>query len=286
MGTVTMSQIAPMNIHYVLYPLDYFLDKLVSLELQAVELWGGSPHVPIEDLKLSDVSRLRRGIEARGLTVACFTPETCVYPINLAAEDEALRRRSIAYALKSLDIASELGTDLMQIVAGRGYYDKPTDDAWKRSRDAIELIARKAETLGIRLTMEPLLYHESNLVHNLQTAKRMMQEIGSPHLGCNVDTVPMVVAGDSLEAYFTELAGCVNHIHLCDGSPQGHVPLGSGNLPIASFLKELGDRGYQGYIGLETCGVKHYLEPDRHLEQSIGTIRKALSLHGQEGRKV
>jgi fructoselysine 3-epimerase len=45
MRKIQMSQIAPMNIHYVLYPLEYFLDSLVKFDIQSVELWGGAPHI-------------------------------------------------------------------------------------------------------------------------------------------------------------------------------------------------------------------------------------------------
>jgi fructoselysine 3-epimerase len=275
MRKIQISQIAPMNIHYVLYPLDYFLDSLVKLDVQSVELWGGYPHLPIDDVSFSEVSRIRREIEQRNLTIACFTPETCKYPINIAAEESSIRERSVNYALKSLDIAVELGTTLMQIVPGTGYYNKPTEEAWKRSRESLEKIVKKAEILGISLILEPLLARESNLINNKESIKRMLEEINSPHLGCNVDTVPMVEAGDSLTDYFKELGAQVNHIHLCDGP--NHVAWGDGTLPLKQFLDELAAQEYQGYLGLEIYNSKYYLEPDQALEQALKHIKDALT---------
>ena len=75
MRKIQMSQISPMNIHYALYPLEYFLDSLVKYDIQAVELWGGSPHVPIEDATFASVCRIRDEIVRRDLNIACFTPE-------------------------------------------------------------------------------------------------------------------------------------------------------------------------------------------------------------------
>jgi fructoselysine 3-epimerase len=274
MRNIQMSQIAPMNIHYVLYPLEYFLDSLVKFDIQSVELWGGSPHVPIDDLTLASVRRIREEIERRDLNIACFTPETCKYPINIAAEEASIRDRSVNYVLKSLDIALELGAKLMQIVPGTGYFNKLPDEAWKRSRDSLQKIVEKAEVLGIQLTLEPLLKRESNLIYNKEMAKKMLEEINSPILGCNVDTVPMVEAGDSIEDYFTELGNKVNHIHLCDGP--NHVAWGDGTLPLNQFIHQLEQFEYQGYLGLEIYNSKYYLDPDQALKQAIDNIRAVL----------
>jgi protein FrlC len=274
MNKIKISQIAPMNIHYILYPLNTFLDSLVKFDVQAVELWGGSPHVPIDDLSLSQVSRIRMEIERRNLHIACFTPETCKYPINIAAEEAHIRERSVNYAIKSLDIAAELGAKLMQIVPGTGYYNKPVDEAWKRSKQSLEIIVEKAKSLGISLTLEPLLPRESNLINNKKMIQRMLEEINSPILGCNVDTVPMAEAGDSLEHYFTEMGERINHIHLCDGP--NHVAWGDGTLPLKQYLDDLARYDYKGYLGLEIYNSRYYLDPDRALKQALDQIRAAL----------
>ncbi|WML53522.1 sugar phosphate isomerase/epimerase family protein [Neobacillus sp. PS3-12] len=272
MRKIQMSQISPMNIYYALYPLEYFLDSLVKYDIHAVELWGGSPHVPIEDATFASVCRIRDEIVRRDLNIACFTPETCKYPINIAAEEPSLRDRSIKYLLKSLDIASELGANLMQIVPGTGYFNKKPDEAWKRSRESLQIIIEKADVLGIDLTLEPLLKRESNLIFNKDLAKKMLNEIHSPRLGCNVDTVPMAEAGDSLVDYFTELK--VNHIHLCDGP--NHVAWGDGTLPLHQYVNELEQFEYQGYLGLEIYNSTYYLDPDQALEQTLNHIRAAI----------
>jgi fructoselysine 3-epimerase len=276
MAKIQNSQIAPMNIHYIFYPLEYFLDSLVKFNVESIELWGGSPHVPIEDLSFSQVKNIGKEIERRDLKVACFTPETCVYPINIAAKEDYIRDRSVNYALKSLDIASELGTNLMQIVCGMGYYNEPIDEAWSRSRDSLERIAKKAESLGINLTLEPLLPDETNLVNNLDRAIKMLDEVGSSNLGCNLDTVPMVVAGNTIEDYFSNLGNRVNHIHLCDG-PHAHVAWGDGTLPLKQYLDQLSSYDYKGYLGLEIYDSKYYIDPDQALKQSLDRIREAMA---------
>lgn len=148
------------------------------------------------------------------------------------------------YSLRALEITAELGTDLMQIVCGRGYYNKPAEKAWKRSAESLDVILRRAQELGVRLTVEGLLPFKSNVVNSLSSASRMIEELNAPNFGCMIDTVPMSIAGNTIGQYFETFPGKITHIHLCDGRPHGHVALGDGELPIGAFLDELASNRY------------------------------------------
>ena len=45
MGFIKRSQIAGMNIHYMNYSLDYFLDAQERAGFESIELWGGKDNV-------------------------------------------------------------------------------------------------------------------------------------------------------------------------------------------------------------------------------------------------
>ena len=47
--SLSLSQVAAMSQGYVFFPLDHFLDAVAGEGLTAVELWGGAPHICIED---------------------------------------------------------------------------------------------------------------------------------------------------------------------------------------------------------------------------------------------
>ena len=44
MELLKREQIAGMNIHYLFYPLEYFLDAQVRAGIQTIEFWLGTPH--------------------------------------------------------------------------------------------------------------------------------------------------------------------------------------------------------------------------------------------------
>jgi protein FrlC len=276
MSRDSLSRIAPMNVLYKFFSLDYFLDAVVRCELQTIELWGAAPHVYIEEMSLADTARIRKEIDKRQLNVCCFTPEITNYPINIAAQELYIRKRSIDYMLKSMHIAAELGIKLMQISSGSGYYNESPDEAWKRSRNSLETIVQQAEALGIQLSLEPLLSHESNLVNSLPSVHRMLEDIPSPFLGILIDTVSMTASDETLNDYFKAFGSQIKHIQLCDG-PDGHLTWGDGNFELRNFLQTLRENGYEGYLGLEIFGHSYYVNPDKALTQGIKQIKSCLS---------
>lgn len=267
--------VAPMNVLYKFFSLDYFLDAMVKNEMQVIELWGGAPHVYIEEMSLQQMQQLKKQVGSRGLTVCCLTPEINLYPVNIAAEETYIRKRSIEYLLKSVDLASELQIPIVQVTSGSGYYHEPNGEAWKRSRDSLETLLKRAEALQISLSLEPLLPYETNLVNDLSSAQKMLEEIDSSLLGIHVDTVSMEAAGDGLEDYFRVFGNRVKHIQLCDG-PNGHLTWGDGSFQLDKFIDIIVSNPYQGYLGLEIFDHKYYVDPDQALHQGLHTLRNLI----------
>jgi protein FrlC len=80
------SHICATNFTYSHYRLNHCLDDVAALGVQWFELWGVAPHLHIDTVQEADLQALRRELAERELKLACFTPEQCVYPVNIAAE--------------------------------------------------------------------------------------------------------------------------------------------------------------------------------------------------------
>jgi len=269
-------RVAGMNLIYVFHPLTRFFDAMVDLEVDAVELWGGSPHLFADDVTAADVARIRRELERRDLRLVCYTPEQCVYPYNWAAAEERLRDRSVRYLERSLEIAGELGAGLMLVTSGWGYAAEPAGVAWERSRQALARVAARGAACGVTLVLEPLQPVESNLVIDLASLRRMIDEVGSPSLAACLDTVAMAVAGEDIERSLDELGGLLRHIHLNDGDPAGHLVWGDGSLPLAEYLRAVGERGYAGHLTLEIAADGYRTDPDAAMRRGLQAVRTAI----------
>ena len=264
---------AGMNIHYFRHDFARFLRDLAELELTRVELWGGMPHLSADDVDAAEVARIRKQIEAHGLALICFTPEQCLYPINLASEHARTRDRSLAYFTRSPEIAAELGAPELLVTAGWSYADADPDPGWNRARDALGQLARRAETLGVGLLLEPLSLTESNPITTADDLVRMRSEIASPVVGAILDLNAMAAAGDTPQDYLVRFGRDLRHVHVCDGTPEGHLAWGDGNLPMDDYLNALLDGGYTGSFTFELVTQAYWLDPRSALERCVKAAR-------------
>ena len=104
-----------------------------------------------------------------------------------------------------------------------------------------------------------------------------MEEINSPFIGINIDTVPLDMTHTSLKAYFKEFKSKINHFHFCDRNDNaGWIPCGDGHMPIPELLRIIDDNEYSGSIGLEICGNTYYKEPDVALTRALKYLRACM----------
>jgi len=242
------------------------------MDIQNIELWAASPHFYVEDIKLIDIKNFKRRLRDANLKLVCFTPEQCVYPINIAAKEDAIRERSLKYFFKSMEIAAELGSPILLVTPGWGYFSETKKEAWLRSLESLRKLGEMASDLGINLALEPLSPTSSNIINDVKDLKKMLVEINSPNVKGMIDTVQMAIIGDSLDYCINELGKDLIHMHFVDGNPWGHLAWGDGTLPLTEYLDILFKHEYKGYISLEITDRKYYIEPEKAIQKSVSKI--------------
>ncbi|WP_223594867.1 sugar phosphate isomerase/epimerase family protein [Neobacillus bataviensis] len=272
MVKITRDQITGMNFHYKHYPLEYFLDAMVRYEFKNIELWGASPHFYVEEMSIQDIRNVKKEIDRRDLSVVCFTPEQCVYPINLAAKEKRIRENSIQYFIKSAEAAKELEAPMLLVTPGWGYENEDRQEAWKRTRDSLEKLAGIAAELDLTLAFEPLTRMESNLVNDAKSLKAMLDEVNSPNLKGMIDTIPMALTKEDFLDYHNLLNQDLVHIHFIDGKPEGHLAWGDGVLPLQKYIDQLSQIGYKGFLTLEYTSYQYVQNPDAAIEKSLEVL--------------
>ena len=273
---LTLKQFSAMNISHSRFSLEYFLDGMREIGFENVEFWGATPHYNYMAPQREQQKHIKRLFRERNLNMVCFTPEQCVYPFNIAAKDDCIRKMSIDYFLRCIEDAAGFGCEKIMITPGWGNFDEPEEEAWKRSGDSVDLLLSKSEKEGVVIVYEILQPSESNLVTDLKSLKRMMENFDSPYMACCVDTVPMCCAGETLEDYFREFGGKIQHIHLNDGTPSGHLAWGNGTQNLEEHLRTLDRHGYQGFITFETCDSEYALSPNDAFRQDYDAVRNTL----------
>lgn len=273
MQRIKQEQIAPMNIHYLFYSLEYFLDTQASLGVKTIELWPGAPHFFLDSITYTDCKEVRHKIESRGLKAKIITPENCTYQYQFAAQTKELFEKSLGYFTNAIKAGAELGCEIMAINSGWGYWNEDREEAWKRSFEMLCKLAEEAKKEGIVLAMESLRPQESQLVTTLKDAKRMFDEVSHPNLKVMIDTTAMGVAGETLDEWFDTFGENIVHMHFIDGNPYGHLIWGDGSHNLGEWIETIHKWDYKGYLGQEITDFDYFEDPAFHDKRNMEAFK-------------
>lgn len=273
MKNLKESQILTSNYPYYKYSLDYAFDSLNRMGAAAIEFYACYPHFHLDDVSFGDVKRITRKLIEHKLNVVCFTPEQCLYPVNIAALDVNARRRSMDVFRKSIQYGSEMGAEYVVVLAGYGTLDEDEDKAWARSVESLGVLGDMAESYGVKLVLETS-PKEYTTTHNSRDVVRMIRETGSAAVKGMIDTATLGYSGETMEQAIADLEGNLCHVHVADGTPNGHLALGEGTLDIPDMLKKLDDAAYSGPLSLEILNDRYVRDPHRAMEISFKRLKE------------
>jgi len=292
-----------------LFPLELALQKISGAGYDGIELWGGQFHGYAPDFaRLSgdewiiDEGRIEQARELCNrskLSLVCYTPEQCIYPINYLMEDvdpfdgPRLAAQSRKLLHMSIDISSALGCNRVVLCSPlwhwhkrAGEYERVTkEQAVKAAIQALESFVRHAEDRHVAILFEPLVYHDSNAIETLDDVTSMIEQIPSPNLQLLIDTGHIQVTAKRcgedpvsyLRSHFERFADRIRHIHLDDndGVTDSHLLPGEGEVDFQAMLRVLRDFGYADWLSLEVTGLGPYPLPEKAesvLKQGIAYI--------------
>ncbi len=160
------------------------------------------------------------------------------------------------------DVAHKLG---IPIVTMRGKGKSDDKEATKEEFKYIRRISDEAASRGVTLAIKP---HVGASVYNTTTMIQMFNEIDSPGLGANLDTLHIFRAGEDASETVRKLGKKIVHVHLRE---YPDVPdrqnyearadeeiVGRGGVDFPKILKSLKAIGYNGALDLDVIGAFTY----------------------------
>jgi len=261
MATIKRKQLVNMNQHYRRYSLEYFLACQQRLGVRQIELWCGASHFYLDHDGYGDVNSLSSKLKNCDVKVVSVTAPSIAYQYQYASPEPAHLEYSYRYFSNAIHLAAELGADRVVVNSGWGYQDEDKDKMWKRSREHLYRLCRVAEREGIFLVMESLREDESNLVNNLESAKRMFNEINHPSLKIMIDNIASGAAGESLDSWFQAFGENLIHMHFLDGDPWLHNIWGDGNTSLAEQISTMNKHNFAGYLVQEVADEHYFTDP-------------------------
>ena len=239
--------------------LEAGLDAVKASGLDCIQLSMDNAGVPaMPDAIAPELAeRIRRQAAERGVTIASLNGT-----FNMSHPDPAYRRDG----LKRLGVLAEscrrMGTSKIHICTGtrdrenmwRRHPDNDSPEAWRDMIACLREAAKIAAQADVVLAFEP---EVNNVVDSAKKARRLMDEVGSPHLKVTMDAANIFHKGELarmsevLDEAFALVGKDIVLAHAKDLSHDGdagHEPAGRGKLDYGRYLSLLVAYGFKGPI--------------------------------------
>ena len=174
------------------------MDAIKACGLDCVQLsldCAGLPAMP-DRIAPEAADRIRREAAARGIKIASVQGT-----FNMSHPDAEHRRAGLRRLGVLAAACRQLGTSKIHLCTGtrdrenmwRRHPDNDSPEAWRDMAACVREAADIAERAGVVLAFEP---EVNNVVDSAKKARRLLDEIGSPHLKVTMDAANLFHAGE------------------------------------------------------------------------------------------
>jgi sugar phosphate isomerase/epimerase len=239
--------------------LEQVLDAVQATGLRSVQFnmeSAGLPPMPYE-ISVELAEHIREEMTARGLAMASVQGT-----FNMSHPDPEHRRAGLRRLRVLIDSCKTLRTSAIAICIGtrdpenmwRYHPENGTPETWHDMTTCVGEAVRMAEEAGVTLALEP---EVTNVVDSPDKARRLLDEINSPHLKITMDAANLFHAGDLprmaevMDHAFALLGADLVLAHAKDLSHDGdagHEPAGQGLLDYDRYLALLQRSGFSGTL--------------------------------------
>ncbi|MCW5963117.1 MAG: sugar phosphate isomerase/epimerase [Bryobacterales bacterium] len=237
--------------------LEARLDEAKAHGLACVQMsmaCAGLPDMP-DEIPTGLPERFRREAEARGLKIASLQGT-----FNMCHPDPEHRQTGLRRLRVLAEACAPMGTSAIHICTGtrdpnsmwRRHPENTSPQAWRDMAACIRESTEIARQANVVLAFEP---EVNNVVDSARKARRLLDEIGSPHLKVTIDPANIFHAGDLprmkevLEEAFALVGNDILLAHAKDldrDGDAGHKAAGEGLLDYDLYLRLLRAHRFNG----------------------------------------
>ncbi|MBV9776416.1 MAG: sugar phosphate isomerase/epimerase, partial [Acetobacteraceae bacterium] len=161
-------------------PLETTLKRIKRFGFESIEISGEPQQYKVEDT--------RRLLDQHG--IRCWGTVTLqLGDRNLAAKDTAQRARSVEYVKSVVQMAADLGGEIVTVVpatVGKVVPEGKPEEEWAWVVAALKEVYALSERVGVRLALEPLNRFETYFLNRADQAVALAEAVG-PHCGVCLD---------------------------------------------------------------------------------------------------
>lgn len=200
-----------------------------------------------------ETARVREALTDHGLEMVLFDPDPGAWD---QGERGTLaipgREQECRDAIgRAIELAAVLKTPRINCLAGIQPEGVSTERCLDTAVENLALAAPAIERAGLEVLVEPVnsLDTPGYIIDTIEKAASVVERVGHPAVRLQLDQYHVARAGGDPVAALHRHLDRIAHVQIADLPGRGQP--GSGSWPIAAFLEELDDAGFQGTVGLE-----------------------------------
>jgi len=268
-------------------PLSKTIPGLAALGYQGIELNAenslgqldptppfATPNVTPQ-LSPKERAEIRRLAEDHGVEVSSLSAHIWL----LCDADRQDRQSHVNYVKGCIDLAPDLGTNVVHVMSGMHPPGATKEEAWGWMVESIGACARYAAEQGVIFAIEP---DGPMLLDNYEDLNRLFDDLKGEKLYVNFDPSWVPLGGDDPIYWVRTFGSRIVHTHMKDGRAlkpgTGKVsipgvsdrfaadfefcPLGKGMVKFGEMVSALREVGYDGFLSVEWEGFPFGYEED------------------------
>lgn len=249
-------------------PLEETLVRLAGLGFRQFDVMVSPAHLDIENMTARDYARIRRLLEAEGLTIHALTAQSLDH--NLASPREEIREMTVGFNKKLLNAAYELGAQGFVSVSGRynalNSPPKAQLEGWLRG--SLEKTVAYAEKAGTKVFLENV---PMGVLPDAASIVKWVEDFSSPALTICYDLANAHFIGEEPAEALPLVVPYLDILHMSDTgrSAWKHDPIGTGTVDFETAAKTLVETGYKGLSIVEILSP----EPDIAVRDAMERLK-------------
>jgi sugar phosphate isomerase/epimerase len=248
-------------------PYEDAIVRIARLGFRAIELIAWDRQALDEYYTPQKIRELRHCIASEGLVLSEFVST----PRGMAHADAKVRDAAVDHFRRLIEVGVGLGAGLVNTVSPYPFdlpfpritslplvqqlhVDIPSDLDWEQNWcDYVDVVRRcvaACEDAGVKYALEP---HPYRYMCNAASMLRLIDQVGSPALGMNLDPSHLFPCGEIPQVVVYQLGKRIFHCHFSDndGVTNVHWRPGKGKIDWREVLVALKAVGFDGVISME-----------------------------------
>ena len=168
----------------------------------------------------------------------------------LGSSSKAGRDRAVDMLYQAIDLASDIGVKIIQVMGYDVFYETSNDETQSRYLDGLKLGAKRAGTAGVMLGVENV---DVEFSESIEMAMQIVHAVGSPWLNIYPDMGNLAASGYDPISQLRLGEGHIVALHVKDATPGNYrgVVFEKGDVPFRSVFQAISDIGFFGPLVVE-----------------------------------